>query len=581
VSNYKEPQDKKAAYLSRDGKWFKMDKESVRKVCGRPRLRNTAKIAFFGLQPHFHDGDGLFLTPLAHVAQELGTTTDKLSEDIDILVEVGIFRRTQTGLLYDPVSYKLITKNEEPPDAKFCRISPDSAKFGENLHSPLGQNAPLDKIRASSLDASNAASKERSDSISYQNEADGKKGEGSLRLPSLFSRLKMKEIEEVRQANLDLDWSDVCSEFVRVNQEKQTPASKVDRKWFERFVVFYRKRKGAATASPGPASKEDTEAQEVRLAKLPKLDMERRPIKGGDYEIVWTIGGKEIAFKNFKIDECDFFKLVKNMSPRPKEQAHKYLCSLVGCEWNTQHAFDYHDELIAVNDDNGDWFGWDYESEQDKAERLKRERIEKEEKARAAAAAAEAQKAEELARQQAEQIRKDREEAERKEREKVEAEKRRQEGEERAKREAAEREEREKEEAAFNEKFASVLSLVSDECRERLSHDIQNESLWAKMKPDGAKDRFRIRIRLKVGDELTEKVIAALEASNLHWWNSADERKQLAEKHVNALLEKTVENGCTEGEAAAAAAKAQQLKAKYGIGLIKLVQKETDEAAIS
>ena len=579
MSNYKEPQDKTAAYLSRDGKWFKMDKESVRKVCGRPRLRNTAKIAFFALQPYFHDGNGLLIEPLEHVALDLGTTKDKLSEDIDILVGAGILRRTQAGLLYDPVSYKLITKNEEPPDAKFCRISQDSAKFGENLHSPLGQNAPLDKTRASSLDASNAASKERSDSISYQSEADRKKEEGSLVLPSLFPGLKLKDLEGLRQENLDLDWSDVCSLFIEKNQK--TDARRVNRKWFETFVVGYRKRKGAATASPGPASKEDTEAQEVRLAKLPKLDVERRPIKGGDYEIVWTIGGKEIAFKNFKIDECDFFKLVRNMSPRPKEQAHKYLCSLVGCEWNTQHAFDYHDELIAVNNDNGDWLGWEYETEEEKTARIERARLDREEKARAAAAAAEAQKAEELARQQAEQIRKEREEAERQEREKVEAEKRRQEGEERAKREAAEREEREKEEAAFNEKFASVLSLVSDECRERLSHDIQNESLWAKIKPDGAKDRFRIRIRLKVGDELTEKVIAALEASNLHWWNSADERKQLAEKHVNALLEKTVENGCTEGEAAAAAAKAQQLKAKYGIGLIKLAQKETDEAAIS
>jgi hypothetical protein len=37
------------------------------------------------------------------------------------------------------------------------------------------------------------------------------------------------------------------------------------------------------------------------------------------------------------------------------------------------------------------------------------------------------------------------------------------------------------------------------------------------------------------------------------------------EKQLNALLEKTVENGCTEGEASAAAKKVQELEAKYGI----------------
>lgn len=42
-------------------------------------------------------------------------------------------------------------------------------------------------------------------------------------------------------------------------------------------------------------------------------------------------------------------------------------------------------------------------------------------------------------------------------------------------------------------------------------------------------------------------------------------RLRKREKQLNALLEQTVEKGCTEGEASAAAKKVQELKAKYGI----------------
>ena len=58
-------------------------------------------------------------------------------------------------------------------------------------------------------------------------------------------------------------------------------------------------------------------------------------------------------------------------------------------------------------------------------------------------------------------------------------------------------------------------------------------------------------------------IISAIEGSKLNWWKPDIDLKR--EKRLNALLEKTVEKGCTEGEASAAAKKVQELKAKYGI----------------
>jgi hypothetical protein len=580
VSNYKEPQKQSPTYLQRQSQaWCKVHKERVRSIIKQERLCLDAKLIYTGLLTYFHDGGGVLIESKERVAKSLGFTKERLDYCLEKLDQGGWLEISESGMIFEPVVYKYITGNEHPDDAESSRISQDLAKSGRILHSSPGETSPLDKNRASSLDASNAASKERSDSLSYQNEEYREKGEGSRRVASLFPGLKLKDIEEVRQANLDLDWSSVCSEFVRVNQEKKTPASKVDRKWFERFVVYYRKWKGAATASPGPARKEeDPDAEAVRLAKLPRLerDYDREEKENKDlpeymHKAFWTLGGKPIEKFGDGMSQAEFIRFIRNMSPRSPEKAHKFLCGLAGKEWNTQDAFETYDNLFGATASR-DWCGADYESEQDKAARIERQRKEREEKSKAAEAAAEAQKAEERARQHAEQIRKEREDAERQEREKAAAILKQQLADEAAKRAAAELEEREKEEAAFKEKFASALAIVGeDKKRFRMFQITVNFAQAANIQ----KERLREDLS-KRGFTWEEScgIISAIEGSKLNWWKPEIEEKR--EKHLAALLNKTVENGCTEGEAASAAEKAQELKAKYGIGL-----KEMEGAAIS
>ena len=350
MSNYKEPQDKTAAYLSRDGKWFKMDKESVRKVCGRPRLRNTAKIAFFALQPYFHDGNGLLIEPLEHVALDLGTTKDKLSEDIDILVGAGILRRTQAGLLYDPVSYKLITKNEEPPDAKFCRISQDSAKFGENLHSSPGQNASVEYSREVSGDphpTKRTVTTEQKNRENYRTDAT---------LSEAFPGLTEKDLEAVKEQFADLVFADVYAKFVtRANRDgKKRVTLNYLRGFFDLERKFLAKKSGsAATASPGPAKNEQVKAKpepeesKEPTGELPKLEYRDCPrqMKSeiGNYgseirkPFGWYIDGKKIAdwgFVNPFADQC------RNMPSGNAEECRQYLLSLTPKvkDWDTRAA---------------------------------------------------------------------------------------------------------------------------------------------------------------------------------------------------------------------------------------------------
>jgi hypothetical protein len=355
VSNYKQPQDKTAAYLSRDGKWLKMDKESVRRVCGRPRLRNTAKLAFFGLQPYFHDGDGLLLHPLEHVAQEIGTTKKKLSEDIDILLEIGLLRRTKSGLLYDPVSYKLITKKEEPADAEFCKISQDSAKFGENLHSSPGQIAALDQIRPSFSDASNAASEKRRD-LNHTEEETGT-GDGSRALPSRFPFLSVEEVESVRVANINLDWPDVCAKFIAANEK--TIVKLVNRKWFETFVVGYIKRLNtanpAATSKPKATKQAAAEPEPEESAELPKLEFKNCDLslqlegvsEKDRKEYGWFIADKKIADWGLK---SPFVRSCRSMPSGDFEECRKYLLKLTA--GNKVPDWDVKDALLRFSGDH-------------------------------------------------------------------------------------------------------------------------------------------------------------------------------------------------------------------------------------
>lgn len=59
----------------------------------------------------------------------------------------------------------------------------------------------------------------------------------------------------------------------------------------------------------------------------------------------------------------------------------------------------------------------------------------------------------------------------------------------------------------------------------------------------------------------------------------SDSRKKMLEK-VKAILSKTMENGCTEGEAMAALAKARELMATYEIDEKELHSIDTDKATI-
>lgn len=392
--NIKKLQDKTAAYLARDGKWFKMDKESVRRVIGRPRLKNSAKLTFFALQPYFHDGQGFLFEPLENVASGMDeTTAADLEADISKLEKVGILRRTNGGLLYDPVSFKLITGLNEPADAKFRKISQDSAEFGENLHSPLGQNAALDKIRGSSSAASNAAAEERTDLFNYQNEEEGKKDDGSRRLPSFFPFLKMNDVKEVQAEHPELDWADLISLFIAKNEK--TKPQLVNRKWFETFVVGYinRKRNGGGAATAGPVI--DPEAEKIRLARLPKLEL--RPVKE---KYVWFIGEKPVSKMGIKDD--DFDSLCRNMTPKTTAQANAYLRKLVpNEEWNTMHALEDVDELFTLDDD-GLWRGSEYETEEERTDREELELA----RAEAKRKAAEAEREERIRQREAEEAEK-------------------------------------------------------------------------------------------------------------------------------------------------------------------------------
>jgi hypothetical protein len=60
---------------------------------------------------------------------------------------------------------------------------------------------------------------------------------------------------------------------------------------------------------------------------------------------------------------------------------------------------------------------------------------------------------------------------------------------------------------------------------------------------------------------------------------SADTRKKMLEK-VKAILAKTMENGCTEGEAMAALAKAKELMATYEIDEAELKEFDREKATI-
>jgi hypothetical protein len=392
-------------------------------------------------------------------------------------------------------------------------------------------------------------------------------------------------IEEVRVANPGLDWSDVCSLFIEKNQK--THPSRINRKWFETFVVGYAKRKGVATASPGPASEED---EAIRLARLPKLERVKKDLKNDDYHIVWMIGGKPIDIKSWGISEEDFIRFCENMPDKTEAEACRYLRKLTGGkDWNISEALiDFEYEISDSREPyeigslfwklGGKWRGVYYETAEEKAERIESDRAAKEETEKAAEIAAGAQRAAELARQHAEQIRKEREDAERQEREKAAAILKQQAAEEKAKREAAEREEAEKAEKEFKEKFASAISIVGeDNARFKMFRITVNFGQAANVQ----KDRLREDLTKRgfTWDEACE-IISAIEGSKLNWWKPDIDVKR--EKQLSALMDKTVGNGCTEGEALAAAEKVQELRAKYGIGLGKSFNlKETEEAAIA
>jgi hypothetical protein len=583
MSNYKKPQDWSPTYLQRQSQaWCKVHKERVRGIIKQKKLKNDAKLIYMGFLTYLHDGGGILIEPKDRVAKALGFERSDLDYCVNILVKEGWLEIAESGAIFEPVVYKYITGNEHPDDANLDQIRPNSEKYGRILPNPPGETSALDKIRASSLDASNAASKERSDSDHYQKEEDRKNREGSLKVASRFSALKIEVIEEVAAANPELDWADVCAKFIEANEK--THLRMINRKWFETFVAGYIKRQGGTVASSGPSS--DPEAEAIRIARLPKL--ESREIKCKEprtrinpnglsfeevvevYKDVWSIGERDITHKNFGIEQSDFLRLVRNMSERPKLDAHKYLCGLVGKEWNTQTALSNEDDSLIFSCGENDelWRGAAYETEEEKASRLERSRIFYENQAKAEAEKAEAKQKEEVARKEAERIRKEQEEAERQELERIEAEKRQREKDEAAKRLAEQIKESEREESELRQQFAPAFALVSDPRHQKFL----SSSIHMAVAIEMSKAKFAERIGEALGEDKAKAIIAALEADNLQWWDPTEDIKKLRSKQIAALKEKTVENGCTPGEATVAAEKVEELEVKYGL---------SEQAAIS
>lgn len=143
--------------------------------------------------------------------------------------------------------------------------------------------------------------------------------------------------------------------------------------------------------------------------------------------------------------------------------------------------------------------------------RIEQERLDTEQRDKAAAAAKKAQEEAAIARQEAERVRKEQEEAQRKELEKEEEIRRQEEAEERKKREAEQREE----EKEFNKKFNPAFSvIISNGERETVT-----EATWTSLGFGFSKSRFIEYLKQKrISDSTTSAVIAAFEQNGLAWW---------------------------------------------------------------
>lgn len=206
------------------------------------------------------------------------------------------------------------------------------------------------------------------------------------------------------------DFDHVYAKFVKVNTEKGT--KKANLEWLRGFFKRHRPDKETPSANESCATELSEEDEEIKLARLPRLELvEKRNRKGRLIGEVLMLGGKPIS--SYGPVEDDFLNMVRNMSTRSLEKAKQFLFKLIGKEWNYQTAIDL--ELIEDyrEDDEGNplWQGVDYESEADEAAGEEAERLEAEEEDKAAKAAEEAQRQAAIARQHAEKIRKERDTA--------------------------------------------------------------------------------------------------------------------------------------------------------------------------
>jgi hypothetical protein len=203
MSNHRKPSAEwSQTYLDKQP-WVGLRKMRIREVMIHPKLNQAIRLTYFALLGDFDNGGGYLSEDLRIICARLDLDPAKVEDHLERLEKAGFLGQDASGY-YD----NLLRKKAANP-TESSRISPNPQTNIRNSDiSPRefgNEGSGLDKIRASSLDASYAASKERSDSLSYQNEEDRKKDEGSLGLPSLFPGLKLKDVEEVRQANLDLD----------------------------------------------------------------------------------------------------------------------------------------------------------------------------------------------------------------------------------------------------------------------------------------------------------------------------------------------------------------------------------------
>ena len=118
------------------------------------------------------------------------------------------------------------------------------------------------------------------------------------------------------------------------------------------------------------AQPQSTSAIEKSLPKL-TCDTYETNVEG-ELRSFWLIGEKPVTEFGYDYSEA-FESDLEKMPPKTDEEAHEFLCGLVGFEWDTQYALERFSDTFRKNKD-GTWQGSHYKTEKQLAdETMKRE----------------------------------------------------------------------------------------------------------------------------------------------------------------------------------------------------------------